>query len=399
MRMPERVLVNWGSYDVDNFGDLLFPYIIEYYFHQRYDRIIHVSPTGKNSLWPDARKTITLAETLEQGCPSALIVGGGNLISWTKSSSLNYRENESLANVVHPSFFYAPMLLRARCGIPYALNMVGVSKPIPFVGQAAIRCAMNLAEYIGVRDHESARRLVAAGVDRDITVGIDSALSVSKVFPRDQLLKRFFEEVCPRYGIPISGPKAVIHLKERYIGDDMPAINSISAWLREQGFHAIFLPLGMCHEDHSIFERSDFRPNGATVLRSPKYLQDLLAILAVADLYVGSSLHGAISSLSYGNRALIVANEDKTRFSKFSGFLEQVGLTNSLAPSWEYARHVLGSLGIDGLKGVWDLRAYTAGIERRWTDISLSLDALTNRRNCACGGDDIALTISSMYKI
>ena len=92
-------------------------------------------------------------------------------------------------------------------------------------------------------------------------------------------------------------------------------------------------------------------------------------------------------------------NEENTGFSKFSGFLEQVGLTNSLAPSWDCARHILGSLGIDALKGVWDLRAHIAKIERSWTDISLSLDAVTNRGNCACGGDDISLTISSIYKI
>lgn len=392
-------LINWGSYDVDNFGDLLFPFVIEHYLGRHYADVVHVSPTGTPSRWPDACETVTFQASLNRNLPSAIVIGGGNLISWTKSSSVNYREDVALAAVVHPSFFYVPQMLNARYAIPYAINMVGVSKPIPLEGRSAIRSAINQAKYVGVRDQESSQRLRAAGIHRDIAVGLDSAFAVPNVFTKRALSRRYYEEVCPRYGIPAERAVAAIHVKAKYLDKGLQDVNQITAWLNDRSIHPIFLPLGMCHEDEKIFDDPEFRPTAGTVVRSPEYHQDLLAILSVADIYVGSSLHGAIASLAYGNKALIVANEELTKFSKFSGFLEQVDLQANLVANWRIARMALSRRGVEGILGVSNVHDHIARLESRWELIRNSLAEVRSQSNHDFVDDPTARMIASLYGI
>ena len=185
--MQDKVLINWGSYDVDNFGDLLFPFLVEHYLGNTYSKIVHASPTGKQSRWADSIPTCTIAEAITNKNIEGLVIGGGNLISFTKSASINYVENPELAKIVHPSFFYVPYFLRAKYCIPYAFNYIGVSKPILAENQNAVKNVMESASFISCRDKESASRLFTCGVKSPVTIGIDSAINISKVFSSEYL--------------------------------------------------------------------------------------------------------------------------------------------------------------------------------------------------------------------
>ena len=74
-------IANFGGYDVDNYGDLLFPYILEHRLRDKNINIIHVSPTGKNTEWEDSRASISCSEFFDIiDFIDGIIVGGGHVV-------------------------------------------------------------------------------------------------------------------------------------------------------------------------------------------------------------------------------------------------------------------------------------------------------------------------------
>jgi polysaccharide pyruvyl transferase WcaK-like protein len=372
--LPEGALLNWGSYDIDNFGDLLFPFLVEHHLRVNYARIIHVSPTGTRSIWPDARRSCTVADALASTPIAGLIVGGGNLITWTASSSINYNEDAEFSRVVHPSFSWIPFVLLAKYGIPYAYNHVGVAKPIPPEKERLVKTLLEPASYLSCRDYAGKDRLRGAGVTSRIVVGPDSAIDIARVFPPDALHEHYHNEAREKYGIPRRAAIVVIHVKERYLKDQLDEVVRMIGVLRARGLHPVLAPLGMCHRDDDILRDPRLQGSSATWILRPDLLLDLLSLLAVAKFYIGSSLHGAIAALSYGNAVAIVADEQSSRLCKFSGFLAQVDLARCLYSGWRDAcdhlvSNGMATFGALNSSKVKELR----GRRDTWKDIHRSL--------------------------
>lgn len=371
--MNDKTLINWGSYDVDNFGDLLFPFIIEHYLGNRYSKIIHVSPTGKRSIWPDTIPTCTISEALKDNNIGGLIVGGGNLISWTTSSSINYIEDYEFSRIVHPSFFYVPYILRVKYNIPFAYNYIGVAKPIPIEKQNIVKIAIESASFISCRDQAGADHLIRSGVTLPISVGLDSAIDISHVFSKEYLINYYYNNVQKKYNIPKNKVLATIHVKKRYLKNQFNELFLILSFLIKNSIHPVLVPLGMCHEDDLVLCDQNFQGNTATVIRKPDMLIDILSIISLSEYYIGSSLHGAITSLSYHNKIVIVADEVGSRLSKFSGFLTQINLSECLYSSWSDVYMNLETHGVSILKTISSSKVIELNNKNTWNDIYNSL--------------------------
>jgi polysaccharide pyruvyl transferase WcaK-like protein len=363
-------LVNWGSFDIDNFGDLLFPFLVEHHLGRKYDEIIHASPTGTRSVWPDAKPTLTITDALARGGVGALLVGGGNLISWTRSSSKNYVEDPLLADVVHKSFSLVPYILRSKFRIPYAYNYVGVTKTLPPSRHSLIKAAIETAACISCRDEASVRHLRACGVTKQIALGLDSAIGISAVFDRVELREHYHSHVKESYGIPNVSRLATIHVKRRYLDCQFLDLARVIRAFESNGLHVVCMPLGLCHGDDQVLDDARFGGHSATVIHHPKTLRDMLSILSVAECSVGSSLHGAIVSLSYGNAAGLIADEERSGLWKFSGLLSQVGLSSCLFKTWADAATVLESIGPSALGVVEPRKLERLGAHEPWDSIN-----------------------------
>jgi len=344
--VTRETLINWGSYDVDNFGDLLFPFLVEHFLGHRYREVVHVSPTGTRPVWPDAKQSCTIAEVVERTTAAALVVGGGNLISHTASSSINYVEKPEFARIVHPSFAWVPYVLLAKHGIPYAYNRVGVAKPIPPERRSLVKQVIEPASFLSCRDAAGAGYLRQAGVNSTLFVGPDSAIDIARVFRPRALSRHYHDEAREKYGIPTGVTTAVVHVKERYLKDQFDALTSIIDLLARNAVHAVLIPLGICHGDDALLLDRRLQTSAATCISKPELLVDVLSLLATSKFYIGSSLHGAVTSLAYRNNVVIVADEQSSGMAKFSGFLAQVALSDCLFPSWEYARRSLSTRGM-----------------------------------------------------
>ncbi len=332
--MNKGVLINWGSYDIDNLGDLLFPLLIEHFFSQFGYKIVHVSPTGLKSRFEDTISTITIKDSLKYENIKGLLVGGGNLISWTKSSAIPYNGDETLSKIVHPSFFLIPYILNGKYHIPYFFNFIGVSKPIIDKNKYITKLAVENSEYFSCRDLNSYFRLKECNVKSEINVGLDSAFLIDNIYPKELLMKEYNDNIISKYKIPRNKKTAVIYIKKRYFNNEYKELNEIIKVLNSQGVHPIFISLSLCFGDEEILDKIDFKNAPFSLIKKPKSILEIISIISASHFYIGSSLHGGIVSLSYGNRAIFIADELKSRIMKISGFLEQVNLSSSLFKTW-----------------------------------------------------------------
>ncbi len=95
--MNERLaLGQFGTFDVENYGDLLYPALLERMFHQRNEtrEITSYSLVGSNSLQDSGCRTQPIRKLFSSRFkpPHTLIVGGGDLLrtDWNTVAS-HYR--------------------------------------------------------------------------------------------------------------------------------------------------------------------------------------------------------------------------------------------------------------------------------------------------------------------
>ena len=55
-------IAHYGTFDVENYGDLLFPPVLERRLSGRGHTLTHVSPIGGRAIWEDCVETISIRE-------------------------------------------------------------------------------------------------------------------------------------------------------------------------------------------------------------------------------------------------------------------------------------------------------------------------------------------------
>src|SRR5215212_717218 len=86
-RHPQLKLAHFGTFDVENYGDLLFPLILERRFSGLCDRFVHVAPRGGPPPWDDCVETIGFDEFSRRGSDvDGLVVGGGQILRATPTT-------------------------------------------------------------------------------------------------------------------------------------------------------------------------------------------------------------------------------------------------------------------------------------------------------------------------
>jgi len=192
MRTPRIALT--GTFDVANFGDLLFPLIAEHELRRRLGGV-DVVPYSYRELagecWPYPVRAL---ERLPDDLPTLVlvVVGGGDLIRFDKRVARGYG---SRSRVLHypTGYWLMPTLCAVAAGVPVAWNAVGVVGPVPAWACELTDLAAGAADYVTVRDHLSLDALSAATqasvrVVPDSAFGIRALLSPERSAGLEQLL-------------------------------------------------------------------------------------------------------------------------------------------------------------------------------------------------------------------
>ena len=182
MRPP---LAHYGTFDVANYGDLLFPLLLERRIGDL-GPLLHVSPVGGPPPI-DGGVTSIPPEAVPESLTCA-IVGGGHLIHASPSSLPDYHGTPSHALEAYPSLWLGAAERALRARVPLIWNAPGV--PAAFSTRAApvLAWATSFLDYGALRDHRSRELLERAGCRAELEVVPDTGLEVAQLFSELLLL-------------------------------------------------------------------------------------------------------------------------------------------------------------------------------------------------------------------
>jgi len=299
----------FGTFDVANYGDLLFPLLAGRRLAAIDENVRAVAPTACRPM-QDAATTLSVDDLLDprgsdEAIPalSGVLLGGGNLLHASATSRV-YGALEPPRPFAYPSLWLGAARLAARHGVPLAWNAPGAPAALAPAAAAAMSVASRDARPRAVRDEGSRAILAAAGIDAELAP--DPGLDVSDLWDRNELLalhRELVGEVAP------NGRTVAFHVSPRRVLDDVAtvaaAFDGIATALDAT---PLLVAIGPCHDDGALLERIAAeldRP--AVVLAHPQRLIEIAASIAGSVAYLGSSMHGAITAVAYGRRAVLVA--------------------------------------------------------------------------------------------
>lgn len=369
-------VAHFGTFDVANYGDLLFPLILERRLRDLDLSVIHVSPRGGPPVWRDCLPTIAPADLREfEGSLAAVIVGGGHIIH-TSPSLIEAYDLEGLDSILaYPNVWLAPAATALRHDVPYLWNAPGAPQDFSPTSGRLVEWATSFADVLAVRDRISRSRLLDAGVTRPVRIIPDTALEVSRLWPAEAIDAAHAEAFQTR-GREAPARTAAVHLNPRYAGGNPQLLaQRLDRIAQSLDATMVLLALGPCHGDAEL-QRSVGRlmASRPLVIDQPQSLLEMTACIARSELYLGSSLHGMIAACSFGTRGMVVVPDTAGAVGKFDGFLEQFQLQQWRAPSWEAAEERLDDL-TSGPHEVWArvLEVASPLLDEHWARMLLQL--------------------------
>ncbi|RST74171.1 polysaccharide pyruvyl transferase family protein [Siminovitchia acidinfaciens] len=323
-----------GAFDRFNYGDLLFPIILEKYLKENlkiqcefeYYGLIQSDLTSLGGKKTNAIDELYLNNAFKKD--DCLILVGGEMLGATwyqmilcliesKFLSFSYKVAKKLTSEKRVSNFLQKKM-NVPNSLPWVINPENFDAPVKVmynaVGGSSIPAlhnsekhylsqAMERAKYISVRDKISKDNLENASVNkRKIKEFPDSAIIMSDMFQKEQLPTKFNKEALN--WLNKNKPYLVFQVnndigknKVNLIGKQLLDIHN------KTGFEIVLLPIGTAanHEDHIPLKKIyDYLGRPSFVfLPQKENIYEIMGLIAYSQIYIGTSLHGAITALSY----------------------------------------------------------------------------------------------------
>ncbi len=240
-------------------------------------------------------------------------------------------------------FLIDPNNLAAGSTVSYL--SCGVPHEIPSDQKDNVKRALDHAQFIYVRDEQSAEKLGRCGVQREIHVAPDLIVTLSEQFDHTALARKG-QEILAGSGVKDERPIICFQSKDYPHFQVNEILEHLLNYQTKTDSQVILLPLGYCHSDHEFLQRLATQSGGALKYINLYSVFDLMSVIAASDLFVGTSLHGNITAFSFGIPHLI----GPLPVDKADGFLRAVDLPldlklrswNELTDKIEMARRLGG---------------------------------------------------------
>lgn len=328
---PTPRLAIFGTFDVENYGDLLFPLVARQRLSAQGIEVVAVSPTDGETRYRDALRPISQAAfASDAGAFDAVLIGGGNIIHTRDFSLPGY------GALAYAELWAGATAHAVRHGLSVIWNAPGVLAP-GTSGPPPVWLSRTVAaaDRFAVRDPESADAMEAWSGRRPLVMP-DTALDLPSLWPREMLEGRF-AALRGQMKLPEGRAVVALHVKARSLGGMSAAAfaDALSATLDANNAVAVLLAIGRCHGDHEVVQAIHrAAPARSFAFDDADALMDIAAVIAGADAYLGASLHGHITAAAYGVPARVVA---VPALHKFAGQAAQMGRSGDLVADWETA--------------------------------------------------------------
>lgn len=320
--MYMNVLYVLSPSDRMNYGDLLFSHIIKHYFSSHFSKTIFCSTKGANLSRYGAIKTCSY-KTLFKASASAnnyLIVSGGDclFINWPMIISFIDKPSSFIEAISHKlNINIYDKYITVRYGIktkyPFTIgkNELSNFKGVLYnsLGGSFIESCPNIVktqdnkkilsnvDYLSTRDYNANQILVANGLKSHCVP--DSAILLSEIFKED-LIKL---KVSPNNKSLLSERHIFFQINFRLLGDNVDFYAKLIDIISEAfSISVILCPIGTApgHSDDKALKLIKRASSSSRIhLISSPTIWDIMHLINSASLYIGTSLHGAITALSY----------------------------------------------------------------------------------------------------
>ena len=368
-RKQKLKLAHFGTFDVENYGDLLFPRLLEHRLSDFCQEFVHVSPTNGPPPWGDCVETIGFDEFLRETPDiDGVVIGGGQIIRATPTPLEIYDRGGISPFLTYPGLWLGAAYVAAKQNVPLCWNAPGVPASFSPVTADLVRWTTSATDYLAVRDEASRRFLKVAGVTQEMNLVPDTAVEISGLWTEGEISEAYTEAFVRR-GRSVPGQTLVFHVNSRWAAEDLSSIAArIDRICKRLDAEAILIAIGPSHGDGEVqIQVSREMCTNPLVIYQPQSLIEVAACIARSEAYFGSSLHGMITSCSFGRRGMLVASRED---DKYAGFLEHFGLSSWLVESWSEAERRVDEL-FGTPSNVWETApdASRPVLDRHWNSI------------------------------
>ncbi|WP_194776384.1 polysaccharide pyruvyl transferase family protein [Pararhodonellum marinum] len=323
----EKILII-GAFDRYNYGDLLFPLIIEKQlntygkeFEYRFFGLI-ASDLSKEGGLPTEN-----LQAFYQACQNPkdqvhVIIAGGEALGVTWHALLaaihkNYqkihRYHIRISKILDLNKI-AKKVLKGKTTLPFVftksdfpgvksviLNSLGGSglKKSHFEKYGFLKEKLNQADYFAVRDKTTITNLTENGVHAQLFP--DSAILMSAFYPLAWLEKMVTPAVRD-YADENKGNYVFFQInKKTTTGKHDLIAAELDVIYQNEKTEICLCPIGKAlnHDDHLALASVKQRMNSPAVYFDADNIWDIMYLIANSKCYIGTSLHGAITALSY----------------------------------------------------------------------------------------------------
>lgn len=292
-------IAQFGTFEVENYGDRLFPLILEKELALRFPafKLQLFSPlTEPNS--KTIKPILNSSSLFSLFSPDAIMIGGGDIISFSNQIAACYQQKWPYKMSPHTACWAVPSIQRPS-GIPIIWNAPGV--PFKFTHDQAILVRTLAAEvdYLSVRDEISLSHLREAGVKQEIAVVPDTAILLPKYFPAEELKSKAMQ-ILQDFNLAIGEPILFqMHpaISEKLIPTIVSVLRQLKTKLKRP---VLLLPIGYCHQDHDILYKVKEASKGEFLLIEENLDPiSITSLIAHSSCFIGTSLHGNIAAFAY----------------------------------------------------------------------------------------------------
>lgn len=307
----------FGTFDVANYGDLLFPLIAEKELQARLGSV-KVRPFSyherRTPEWPyDVTSVSELPEQIDT--LDGVLIGGGFIIRFDKLVAVGYYPPTT--RIHHPTgYWLSPALLALQHDVPLIWNAPGMHcNEIPAWARPLLKLSLELSPHVRVRDALSQAALSALSDQAEVQVLPDTAFGLANLIDLQRPSPEY-RQLCLQAGLgdhylvvhSIAGLESFLQLWKTHSA-------SLEQW------QLLLLPIGPVLGDHESILGDDL-PRAVTLPHWPSPLL-LAEILGHAEAVIGHSYHLAITALAFGVPIFCSANLHQ---GKYTALLDYQGI-------------------------------------------------------------------------
>lgn len=314
----------YGAFDRHNYGDLLFAVVLHSFIERNYGvQPIIASMKSSNMSIYGGLDTVPLGSVIKKDefidNSSIIIVAGGEVMTAQWASIIAYL----MPQLLYYPFRVAFKIMGKRLTNFIAIKLTGIPSQLPFMLSAAklnkkvcfnsvggssinkqdkftteeIRKSCSQASFVTVRDELTLDSLKTIGVDGDLAP--DCAILISKLFSSSHLTNSYSTVNKEKI---IKGNYFIFQISDHYSkGVIEVLVKELKIIIEFTGLRVCLLSIGKAsgHSDDIPLNKIHHELGGKSFFINSGNIYEIMHAISCSKLYIGTSLHGAITAMAY----------------------------------------------------------------------------------------------------